>query len=77
MELALGTSANCNSRSELPPIPVFARLLFDSFWQFSLSLLALVACFTSYVFAVSPIEVRGADFVNSVDGTRFQMIGVA
>lgn len=45
--------------------------------QFSLTLLALVACITSYVLAVSPIEVRGADFVNSVDGSRFQMIGVA
>jgi len=45
--------------------------------QFSLALLAFVACLTSYVLAVSPIEVRGADFVNSVDGSRFQMIGVA
>jgi hypothetical protein len=53
------------------------RSLTDSIWQFSVTLLALVACFTSYVFAVSPIEVRGADFVNAVDGTRFQMIGVA
>lgn len=53
------------------------RAATDMLLQFSLALLALVASFTSYVSAVSPIEVRGADFVNAVDGTRFQMIGVA
>ncbi|EXJ94399.1 hypothetical protein A1O1_02793 [Capronia coronata CBS 617.96] len=44
---------------------------------FKTALLALVALFTSYTFAVSPLVVKGADFVNSVDGTRFQIIGVA
>ncbi|RVX67172.1 hypothetical protein B0A52_08606 [Exophiala mesophila] len=38
---------------------------------------ALFALFVSNVFAVSPLVVRGADFVNSVDGSRFQIIGVA
>ncbi|EXJ84693.1 hypothetical protein A1O3_05363 [Capronia epimyces CBS 606.96] len=46
-------------------------------WQFKVTFLALVALFTSYAFAVSPLVVKGADFVNSVDGTRFQIIGVA
>ncbi|RMZ91911.1 hypothetical protein DV736_g851, partial [Chaetothyriales sp. CBS 134916] len=38
---------------------------------------ALTALFASYTLAVTPLEVKGADFVNSVDGTRFQMLGVA
>lgn len=41
------------------------------------TLVALVALFASYVVAVTPLVVQGADFVNSVDSTRFQMIGVA
>ncbi|KAJ9643825.1 Glycolipid anchored surface protein 4 precursor [Knufia peltigerae] len=38
---------------------------------------ALVALFTSYASAVAPLVVKGADFVNSIDDTRFQIIGVA
>jgi len=45
--------------------------------QFTAIFLTLVALFTSYAFAVSPLVVKGSDFVNSVDGTRFQIIGVA
>ncbi|OCT44691.1 1,3-beta-glucanosyltransferase gel2 [Cladophialophora carrionii] len=45
--------------------------------QLQTTLLALIALFTSYAFAVSPLIVQGSDFVNSVDGTRFQIIGVA
>ncbi|KIW63970.1 hypothetical protein PV04_08930 [Phialophora macrospora] len=45
--------------------------------QLKNALLALVALFASYAFAVSPLIVQGSDFVNSVDGTRFQIIGVA
>jgi len=45
--------------------------------QFKTTFLALVALFTTYAFAVSPLVVKGSDFVNSVDDTRFQIIGVA
>ncbi|KAK4934902.1 Glycolipid anchored surface protein 4 precursor [Elasticomyces elasticus] len=45
--------------------------------RFTATLLALVALFTSYTLAVSPLVVKGSDFVNTVDGTRFQIIGVA
>ncbi|KAH0834365.1 hypothetical protein AYO21_04192 [Fonsecaea monophora] len=45
--------------------------------QLKTTFLALVALFASYVLAVSPLVVQGSDFVNSVDGTRFQIIGVA
>ncbi len=45
--------------------------------QFKTTLLALVALLTSYALAVSPLVVKGSDFVNSVDDTRFQIIGVA
>ncbi|KIX92876.1 uncharacterized protein Z520_11352 [Fonsecaea multimorphosa CBS 102226] len=45
--------------------------------QLKTAFLALVALFASYVLAVSPLVVQGSDFVNSVDGTRFQIIGVA
>lgn len=49
----------------------------DPSLQFSVALLALVAFFTNYALAVSPLVVQGSDFVNSVDNTRFQIIGVA
>ena len=45
--------------------------------KFRAALLVLVALFTTYTCAVSPLIVQGSDFVNSVDGTRFQIIGVA
>ncbi|RMZ85593.1 hypothetical protein DV737_g649, partial [Chaetothyriales sp. CBS 132003] len=38
---------------------------------------ALAALFASSALAVTPLEVQGADFVNSVDGSRFQILGVA
>ena len=44
--------------------------------QFHAAVAAFSALITSTV-AVTPMAVRGADFVNSVDGTRFQIIGVA
>ncbi|RMZ77724.1 hypothetical protein DV738_g4278, partial [Chaetothyriales sp. CBS 135597] len=40
-------------------------------------LVALTALLASTVLAVTPLEVKGSDFVNSVDGTRFQILGVA
>ncbi|KAL2444023.1 1,3-beta-glucanosyltransferase gel2 [Exophiala dermatitidis] len=45
--------------------------------QLRATFLVLVALFTSFTYAVSPLVVKGADFVNSVDDTRFQIIGVA
>ncbi|KAJ9613133.1 Glycolipid anchored surface protein 4 precursor [Cladophialophora chaetospira] len=45
--------------------------------QLKTALFALVSLISSYVLAVSPLVVQGSDFVNSVDGTRFQIIGVA
>ncbi|KIW12227.1 hypothetical protein PV08_09503 [Exophiala spinifera] len=45
--------------------------------QFKAMVLALVALFASSAFAVAPLVVKGADFVNSIDDTRFQIIGVA
>ncbi|KAL6249482.1 Glycolipid anchored surface protein 4 precursor [Rhinocladiella similis] len=45
--------------------------------QFKAVFLALVTLFTSYASAVAPLVVKGADFVNSIDDTRFQIIGVA
>ena len=45
--------------------------------QFKAAFLCLVALFTSYAFAVAPLVVKGSDFVNSIDDTRFQIIGVA
>ncbi|KIX00041.1 uncharacterized protein Z518_10968 [Rhinocladiella mackenziei CBS 650.93] len=42
-----------------------------------MTFLALIALCTTYAFAVSPLVVKGSDFVNSVDDTRFQIIGVA
>lgn len=45
--------------------------------QFKAMFFALVALFTSYASAVAPLVVKGADFVNSIDDTRFQIIGVA
>ncbi|RMD45092.1 hypothetical protein DV735_g172, partial [Chaetothyriales sp. CBS 134920] len=38
---------------------------------------ALTALFASTALAVTPLEVKGSDFVNSVDGSRFQILGVA
>jgi hypothetical protein len=38
---------------------------------------AALSTFVSTAVAVTPMAVRGADFVNSVDGSRFQIIGVA
>lgn len=38
---------------------------------------AAVSALVSTAVAVTPMAVRGADFVNSVDGSRFQIIGVA
>jgi hypothetical protein len=40
-------------------------------------LLATFAFFTSVTRAVSPLKVQGSEYVNSVDGDRFQIIGVA
>lgn len=45
--------------------------------QFLTSVLAAGSLFTSYVSAVTPLIVEGADFINSIDGARFQVIGVA
>ncbi|KAK5560849.1 Glycolipid anchored surface protein 4 precursor [Exophiala xenobiotica] len=45
--------------------------------QFKAAFLCLVALFTSYACAVAPLVVKGSDFVNSIDDTRFQIIGVA
>lgn len=45
--------------------------------QFLNTITALAALFASSVLAVSPLVVKGADFVNSVDQSRFQIIGVA
>jgi hypothetical protein len=45
--------------------------------QFLTSVLAAGALFTSYVSAVTPLIVEGASFVNSVDGARFQVVGIA
>jgi hypothetical protein len=45
--------------------------------QFLTSCLAAGALFSSYVSAVTPLVVEGADFINSVDGARFQVLGVA
>lgn len=39
--------------------------------------IAIVALFTALTYAVSPLTVQGADYVNSVNGDRFQIIGVA
>ena len=38
---------------------------------------AALSALVSTAVAVTPMAVRGADFVNSVDGSRFQIIGVA
>jgi hypothetical protein len=45
--------------------------------QFLNTFTTLIALFASSVLAVSPLVVKGADFVNSVDNSRFQIIGVA
>jgi hypothetical protein len=45
--------------------------------QFLNTFTALIALLASSVLAVSPLVVKGADFVNSVDNSRFQIIGVA
>ena len=45
--------------------------------QFIKTAVALTALFAATTLAVTPLKVSGSDFVNSVDGTRFQMIGVA
>lgn len=37
----------------------------------------LLALYTSVASAVQPITVQGADFVNTVTNSRFQIIGVA
>lgn len=44
--------------------------------RFQAAFLALCALITTTL-AVTPMVVRGADFVNSIDGKRFQIIGVA
>jgi len=41
------------------------------------SALAAGVLLTSTAYGVSPVKVDGADFVNAVSGTRFQIIGVA
>jgi hypothetical protein len=40
-------------------------------------LLATFAFFTTFTFAVSPLKVQGSEYVDSVSGDRFQIIGVA
>ena len=35
------------------------------------------ALLASTAYAVTPVAVKGADFVNAISGERFQMIGVA
>lgn len=41
------------------------------------SALAAGALLASAAQAVTPVVVQGADFVNAISGSRFQMIGVA
>jgi hypothetical protein len=39
--------------------------------------LATFAFFTTFTGAVTPLKVQGSEYVNSVNGDRFQIIGVA
>lgn len=39
--------------------------------------LTAFAFFTTLTLAVTPLKVQGSEFVNSVSGDRFQIIGVA
>ena len=57
-----------------PSLQLVAQLMNP---QFLNTFTALIALFASSVLAVSPLVVKGADFVNSVDNSRFQIIGVA
>jgi hypothetical protein len=41
-----------------------------------LALFSLFSLFTTFTLAVTPVKVEGADFVNAVTGSRFQIIGV-
>lgn len=45
--------------------------------QLQRPLAVLSALFASLTYAVSPLKVEGSDYVNSVNGERFQIIGVA
>jgi 1,3-beta-glucanosyltransferase GAS3 len=45
--------------------------------QFLVLLLTALAFFTTLTLAVTPLQVQGSEFVNSVNGDRFQIIGVA
>jgi hypothetical protein len=38
---------------------------------------ATFALFTTLTYAVSPLKVQGSEYVNTVNGDRFQIIGVA
>lgn len=44
-------------------------ILFTIFMTFAL--------FTTLTYAVSPLKVQGSEYVNAVNGDRFQIIGVA
>ena len=46
-------------------------------FKFLTSVLAAGSLFASYVSAVTPLIVEGASFINSVDGARFQVVGIA
>jgi hypothetical protein len=39
--------------------------------------LTALAFFTTFTVAVTPLKVQGSEYVNSVNGDRFQIIGVA
>ena len=41
------------------------------------TIFATFALFTILTYAVSPLKVQGSEYVNAVNGDRFQIIGVA
>jgi hypothetical protein len=41
------------------------------------TIFATFALFTTLTYAVSPLKVQGSEYVNAVNGDRFQIIGVA
>lgn len=41
------------------------------------TIFATFALFTTLTYAVSPLKVQGSEYVNTVNGDRFQIIGVA
>lgn len=45
--------------------------------MFQTTFLSLLALCANLVFAVQPITIKGSDFINSVTGDRFQILGVA